>query len=326
MPASKKISFTDLVSLVQSGKITEKEVSRYFIRAPSTTPQFAPELAVNEKEVEVGGVAAAARASGAALGNRAMTIVREAQLAKAGAPKPDGTIVAEGDSWFNLPELGFPISVPPTLIDQLALKMPINNIAHWGDELGQIIAEAEYMTYLATGKVKFLLFSAGGNDVLGGGHLAAYLRQRVSGDNDPKNAPTYILPAYYRRLDAVEVLLRTLVENVLRTSPLTVTLFHSYDYCIPLSMGRWLGVPLRSRGFDPHWQKDMARAIVQTLIDAFKTCLEQIAADYPGSVVAVNLTGTVKVSEWWDELHPGKVAAKRLAGKFERAINALLVA
>ena len=65
---------------------------------------------------------------------------------------------------------------------------------------------------------------------------------------------------------------------------------------------------------------------VQTLIDAFRTRLEQIAADYPGSVVAVNLTGTVKVSEWWDELHPGKVAAKRLAGKFERAINGLLVA
>ena len=107
---------------------------------------------------------------------------------------------------------------------------------------------------------------------------------------------------------------------------MTVIVFHSYDYCIPLSMGRWLGEPLRSRGFDPHWQKEMARAIVRTLIDGFRIRLQHIADDFPGSMVALNLAGTVKVAEWWDEQHPGKVAAKRLAGKFEKAINQLLVA
>jgi hypothetical protein len=316
------ITFAALVEKIQAGKISEEEVSRYFTIAPTTKPRFAPELAINELAVDITGIEKTARQAGPPLGYDAVQVVRGRQLAAAGAPPPDGTIVAEGDSWFNLPELNFPIQIPPTLVDVLAQKFPINNIAHWGDTLSQIAAQAEYMRFMVSGKVRFFLFSAGGNDVLGTDHLADYLRQRVSGDNDPANVPTYVLPAFYRSLDGVDVLLRSIIKNVLNASPATRILIHGYDYVIPQNQGRSLGEPLAFRGFDPLWNKEMARGILRYLLDRFSARLDRIAAEHPLSVRHVNLLGTVKENEWWDELHPGRVATKRLAGKFQREITA----
>jgi hypothetical protein len=324
MPAQKRIAFSDLVRRVQTGRITEEEIGRYFIRAPASAGQFAPDLAVNELTVNAAGIERVARDAASSLGYQAMEAVGQAALRAQGAPAPDGSIVAEGDSWFNLPELVLLPSIPPTLMDFIALDYPVNNIAHWGDELQQMITAAEYMPYLIKGKVKLFLLSGGGNDVLGGGELAAFLHQRVSGDHDVANTPTYVTPAFYATLDRIESQFRSLIEAVRNVSPHTRILLHGYDYVIPRKGGRALGQPLQMRGFDPLWAKDFARAIIRFLLEAHNARLARLAEDYPNTVTHVDLLGTVAEGEWWDELHPSRAGASRLADTFKAAMRPFL--
>lgn len=59
----------------------------------------------------------------------------------------------------------------------------------------------------------------------------------MSGDNDPDNAPLYVLPAYYDMADDLEYIYYLFLDNVRRLSPNTVTLIHGYDYCLRAAAG-----------------------------------------------------------------------------------------
>ena len=313
-PSGKQLPLSRLMTKVATGNITQEEVAAYFFAAHPGAGDFVPRLKINATTVDIAGKEQIARDVEHDLGYRAVEAVSAAQREAAGAPAPDGTIVAEGDSWFNLPEFGFPINVPPTLVDILAASKPINNIAHWGDTLAQIVNAAEYVPYLKTKKVKCFLFSAGGNDVLGNGLIASFLRQRESGDNNPKNAAKYINPLFDQSLNNIMFLFTTLIENVRQLSPKTRIVIHGYDYAIPANNGPWLGVPLASRGFDPLANPKISAAVIAVMIDRFNERLSNLAAKSGGRVEYVRFLGTVK-TDWWDELHPNKVAVTRLAAK-----------
>jgi len=315
----KKIKLAQLISKVGTGKISEEEVGRYFFATPQGPQDYVPRLAINATAVDIGDKEQIARQIGSDLGYKAVEAVRQANRVRAGAPAPDGTILAEGDSWFNLPEFGFPINVPPTLIDILAATFPINNIAHWGDTLAQIVNSAEYVPYLQTGKVECFLFSGGGNDVLGGGNLASLLHQRESGDNDPANAHKYLNPHFDKALDDVMFLYDVLIENVRQLSRKTTVLIHGYDYCLPVRNGQWLGRSLEFRGFSPTGNKAICRAVIREMLNRFNERLEDLANSSGNRVQYISLFNTVKTA-WWDELHPNKNAVKKLAKKFEGAL------
>lgn len=319
-PQRKRITLADLMGKVGSGEISEREVGECFVAGTPKRGDVVPPLAINTAAVDIRGRERLAREIGNDLGYRATEAVREAKRVAAGGPAPNGTIVAEGDSWFNLPDLTLPIKVPPTLVDVLALTHPINNIAHWGDTLAEIVGAAEYTSYLRTGKVKYLLFSAGGDDVLGGGDFARFLRQRRSGDKDPKNAPRYIKPVFGHRLNDVMFLYETFVENVRRLSAKTTVIIHGYDFCLPVPRGPWLGAALAVRGFRAIDHAALCRAIVHVMLQRFNDRLSQLAAGSGGRVRYVSLLNTVK-TDWWDELHPNRKAARRLATKFDKALK-----
>ena len=292
---------------------------RLFLPALPLTPSFAPVFIINELAVDIAGLERVARSSATELAYRASEGIRTQRLRSTRSVAPNGTIIAEGNSWFNLPDIAG--LVPPTLVDILAATRPIDNIAHWGDTLAQMVMAGEYAPYLATGKVEHFLFSAGGNDALGGGNLAAYIRQRESGDNDPANAPLYVKPSYYAMADGVEAVYRALLSNVRTLSPSTVVVIHGYDYCLPRKEGSWLGGPLRFRGFDPVFQRDFARAIVRVLVDDFNIRLERLASSFV-NVEYVDLRGAADEDEWWDELHPKRAAAKKYAQRIGDRLGA----
>jgi hypothetical protein len=72
-------------------------------------------------------------------------------------------VVAEGDSWFNLPEF----FRPPTIADWIQRngRFWMNNIAYWGHTLEEILREKEYLPAIAEDNPDFFMFSAGGNDL-----------------------------------------------------------------------------------------------------------------------------------------------------------------
>ena len=317
-----KIVFAELVRRVQDGTITEAECERYFYPVYEGTEPFKPSLGVRESAVDVTGIERTARAAGAALGFEASEIVlrnrraaaRGAEAAmEAAAPV---AILAEGDSWFNLPALFF----PQTLIDRLSATRPIHNIAMWGDELDEMIAAAQYVPPLQAGGIRFLLFSGGGNDALGGGNLRAFLRQRLSGDTDPANAGRYIRQEFWDTLDATEILYHQLAENVLNASPDTWLILHGYDYAIPRRGGPWLGRELEFRGFHPDDQKDLARALIRVMIDAFNDRLRTLHNNLQ-NVIYLDVRKTVGVNGWFDELHPKTNSADKLADKFAALLD-----
>ncbi len=311
-----RIRFGDLVILVQRGKITKADYERYFCPVYDGYEPFKPSLAINEANVDIAGVERTARAAGPMLGFEASEIVKRAKAAaapEAMAAAAPIAILAEGDSWFNLPSF---FLFPDTLIDKLQATRPIRNIAMWGDELDEMILAAEYIPHLQIGEIQFLLISGGGNDALGGGSLSDFLRQRRSGDNDPDNASRYIRPEFFNELDRLERLYGQFAENVLRISPSTFLVLHGYDYAIPRRDGPWLGRELEFRGFHPVFQKELARALIRLMIDAFNARLRTLHNNLQ-NVIYLNLRNTVTVNGWFDELHPKSASAQKLANKYK---------
>jgi hypothetical protein len=319
MPGKKRldegrITFAQLVQRVMSNDISVEEYHRYFNRiAFPGTPGPHP---INRAAVDLDGSEVLAREIGAGLRRQAQDFLKgEARGPR--APKPNGTVIAEGDSWFNLPGFYW----PPTLMDFMAEHRPINNIAMWGDTFESMLADAQYLDLLASGKVTHLLWSGGGNDLVGetnSREFARYVRQRNSGDNDPANAIEYILMDQLQAfMDRIRGYLTLLLWNIGSISPETILVVHGYDYPRPVGQGPWMGQALESKGFHPPQHAALCDAIMAIVIDKYNSMLEGLVTDFRPQLKYVNLRGIVQ-GEWFDELHPKETAARRLAAEFEK--------
>lgn len=318
-----RIRFHELVARIQGGAITQDDIGRYFVPDFVGSHPFAPGVKINEATVDIAGVEETAAATGPALGSDAMRAIRSratvatAARARSGvraAAAGSAAIIAEGDSWFDLPAVFY----PPTAIDVLSKTVAVANLARHGDELRDMIAAGQYVRPLLDGGVRHFLFSGGGNDLLG--DLATHLRQRASGDSDPDNAPRYVRPSFEAALDTISGLFTSLARQVRNHSPRTTLYVHGYDYAIPHRFGNWLGKALVFRGFDPVHQKPLADAIIRFMIDAHNARLARLARANE-NFVHVNLCGLLGPGDWFgDELHPGKSGAEKIAAAFRAAM------
>lgn len=321
----------EVVSKIRRGACNADDLWNWFRIDPdwdaaSTTPgPFADgRVRLNTDAVDASGLEALAEGGANALATDAIRVVRNSSLhdrrrMATNRAKPSLRIVAEGDSWFNLPDIRFPLLIPPTMIDLLPADWSVVNIGHHGDTLADIAIAREWDRHLGSDTDAFL-FSAGGNDVLGGGRFGSLIRQRRSGDNDPGNASRYIAPAFHEGLRQIEAVLRRLVEKVLGDNPGLQMFMHGYDYVEPLQTGHWLGRHLVDRGFDPIWQRDFCVTFVRIMLDHFNQMLGGLDRRF-SRFHHVDLRGGTK-GEWWGELHPNGKGAGRLARMLETRISA----
>jgi hypothetical protein len=308
----KRLPFFELVRKTQAGELSYEEMNRYFVRDAETSTAFNPKFRINYKTIDVTGAENLAAAAGH---NLALDGV--ARLgAPAGALPPDGSYVAEGDSWFRLP-----IIYPPTMIDFAATAFPINNVAHWGDTLDDMVTKAEYLKILKDRKTKVLMFSGGGNDVLGQ-NLVDCINLLDPRFTKPEDAAFYPKRLFYTQLDAVDRLFQTIVQQVARTSPTTTLLVHGYDYARPIENGVFLGKHFARQGIDPRGYAELCRAIVRYMIDQFNTRLRTLAENHE-LVNYLDLRGTVKQGQWIDELHALSPGARALSNKLKARLRAL---
>ena len=98
---------------------------------------------------------------------------------------------------------------------------------------------------------------------------------------------------------------------------------HGYDYVIPRDGGPWLGGPFNCQGLDMIDRPKLCQAIIDILIHAFNSRLKALQTRHPKNFRYVDLRGTVKPGEWWDELHPKDAGAKKTAAEFAAVIEAL---
>jgi hypothetical protein len=293
---------------VQGGDVSGDEFAHYFSLTGFGFFGAGPAFRLNETAVNVEGLEKAARTATPTLARAANKIVRKSEEGPPLAPGAT-TILAEGDSWFNLPAA----IAPPTLVDILQAKKKIANIAMWGDTLAKMIAARQYKDYLEAGGVRYFLLSAGGNDVLGniGAHLAGFNAIYIN----PKQASYYIKKSFFELCNFVEGQYRQLLKDVAALSPDTKVLGHGYDYAFPSPGGFYLGAPMANVGLDCRYDGELCAAIIRLMVDEWNRRLAGIQKSH-ANFVHVDVRGTVgAANQWFDELHPKEPAAKRLAAK-----------
>jgi len=254
---------------------------------------------------------------------RAKPLPRTRALATA---PPSFRILAEGDSWFDYPSPGGGVV---THLGKLLKKAAILNLAHAGDELRQMLSLAqrdEIEERLKQGQRRgmpfdVLLFSGGGNDVVGD-QFCQWLRPFTSGASVPDliddvrfGAMLTLLEGGYRELSDI--------RN--QCSASTTIFVHGYDYPQPTGkgvcwFGPWLRPSLEARGIvDPQLQF----AVVKEILVRFRTRLRSLAASLP-NFIYVETQGLLQPTpKWWDnEIHPSPKGFDKIAIAFRGALVA----
>jgi hypothetical protein len=240
-------------------------------------------------------------------------------------------ILAEGDSWFEYP---LPVTHGDGVIYQLQkmLGYGIANMAHHGLEVEQMMGlsiRQEIISRLSDPQVKFdaLLFSGGGNDIVGD-QFCIWL----------KDAPPLVPPGQMLDVSAVNAALamleaefRDLVDIRDQYSPQTVIFVHGYDFPpitgIPVcGEGPWLKPSLdyvyKHLGVANPSPNDEF-VVVRTLLQMFGAMLGRVAADPKVQkfvVVPTQGTLTPNNSDWQNEIHPSPAGFAKIAAKFQASL------
>ncbi len=234
------------------------------------------------------------------------------------------TILAEGDSWFRY-GAGFAIIY---YLERL-LDTEILNLAKPGDEVRSMLTGTQLKRLrreLKRGpsrntKYDFLLFSGGGNDLVGEDTFYKWL-------NDYRKGMQAGDIINYRTLgcalEFIEVGYRELLLARRENSPNTHVLLHGYDFAWPNGEGVcWLGPWLQPGLKQRKVPANMRREVVRLFLLQFDALLQRIA-DSERDVYVVPTQGTLQQeSQWANELHPKNGAFKLMARKFADLINAI---
>jgi hypothetical protein len=254
----------------------------------------------------------------------------EVEALQAYAPQPEAVkskslsaksvrLCGEGDSWLNL--LWHVTGLPKTLLDVLDETYEVNMLAKPGDTLETVLEEVAYESVLESGRYLVFIFSAGGNDFIGGGGLASLLKNKSDGHGSTDPAAYLDQSKLSQVMSKLEKGYRTVARQVKQFEPRILMLIHGYDHALPRKNGKWLGKLMAARGY-AH-DEPLARQIIAHLVDAFNAMLKRVDADF-AHVRHVDVRGTVN-GRWHDELHPKEPAARDIAKLFEREIKTLLV-
>ncbi|MBK8456831.1 MAG: SGNH/GDSL hydrolase family protein [Phyllobacteriaceae bacterium] len=317
--APKKMTLGEIRRKANAGALSEAEIKRAFVIDENRSEALAPQVEFNADAVEFKGFKAKP-------GEAAVLLEKAGRKRRRMAAKPPGKaltaaakamaqtkVLAEGDSWFNLPFL----IMPKTAMDFLDQTHDVLNLAMWGDELSEMVKDAQYKQSLGSGNFRHFFLSGGGNDILGS--IPKYVLPRKKGDTDPANAPKYINVDFANALNG---LMKDYAKVEAAVPANTVLYVHGYAYAIPVPGGKYLGKPLKALDFDPVAHSALACAVIAYMVDLFNARLMAFAAA-KARVVWIDLRPVVKGSDWHtDEIHPNSNGARKIARRFREAIAA----
>jgi hypothetical protein len=263
------------------------------------------------------------------------TIKHQAKIAeiKASALAPRKrplALLAHGDSWFNYPlrDNGPLLEYTDIIVHLSKLGNPqpiIHNISHFGDtatvemslpKQQRLIESLTDPKNWLTGKPDAILFSGGGNDIVGD-PFCLFLNDINS--NKPGLADDRLAKA----LDLLDVCYGRLFafrDKYARNVPI---FGHCYDFPIPnnaapICAGPWLQPSLVFCG----WTKmEDKKAIVNQALIEFKKRLDALALDPNNNFFVIKTQTTLKPDEWANELHPKHRGFAKLAKLFADALK-----
>jgi len=324
--SKKRITLTELKRRSKKGDLTERELRAYFEVDEERSEPFAPAIRLNYARVDTVGKQVSPEKAGdlyylatevpkeKASRTRTRRASKSARSLRAATASATVKVLAEGDSWFNLPDFLY----PKDAIDVLRQTHNLSSVAKWGDTMENMLQERQYVQKLQSGNFRHFLFSGGGNDVLGS--IGAYVKPHAPGDNNPANAPNYVKPSFATKVSSIITKYGTLADEARQAEPLVVLYVHGYANAIPVRGKKYLGKPLAALGFNP--AGSLAAAVVVHMVGMFNTALKNFAASRAG-VVYVDLRPKVGPNDWHsDEIHPKATGATKIANAFAAAIAA----
>jgi len=231
------------------------------------------------------------------------------------------TIVSEGDSWFAYPSKWF-IGKPPNLVSQISgwsrhranfLKMASN-----GDEAVDMVSGKQkheltkILRWHEDAKnrkpVDLLLFSGGGNDVVGSNDFERFIRPYKSGYSARQCLRIRRLT---RKIKQIGLAYEELLDIRDHYSPTTLVMTHTYDYPFASLQGaNFLGGLIKTEGWMKRFMDEiqipdsLQTAVIREVMDTMAEEILAIAQSRPG-FIAVDTRGTLMDKENWEnEIHP----------------------
>ena len=256
-----------------------------------------------------------------------LTHVQQRKLLKFFVPSIEANpawpvIVSEGDSWFSFPEHD---NVVDHLDDFALRRLSLLRLEASGERALRLVGGKQKIRlaqYLRRFPVEALLFSGGGNDIVGA-DLLPLLNRHEAGMSWQECINEETTGG---RLDRLHSAYLDLVHLRDENRPACRFYVHAYDLAIPsgryvrawgFKIGPWMRNNLEAKGIDDPAD---GKAIVHELLRRFDGLLRQLAADHAG-VVHVETHGTLGEDEWNDELHPTADGFRKIAERFRAELR-----
>lgn len=306
-----RITFAQLMERLSNPETTKEDLAHYFLADPDNSNAYAPAFKVNPETVDLEG----ARETVSDFLKPANYICalrrRDACRQKIAAGYAGLRFVSEGDSWFEYPFL------LDDVIDNLSRDFAVHCIAAAGDVLQNMASaanvERQILPAIEEVKAHGLLFSGGGNDIVG-----EVLLTCLGAHNNPKEPLRYLTQAFDTQLEAIRKLYQTAFDTLFRRNPGLKIFTHGYDLPTPKPNGKWLGKYFQQRNIA---DAELQRAIVKAMLGKVTAMHRQLEQIYEGRVYFVDCAGIVGDSAWYDELHPSNAGYARVADRFREAIE-----
>lgn len=248
------------------------------------------------------------------------------------------TMISEGDSWFGYPASTVPVSHTGTnIIDHIegSHRFNILRMENSGDEAGAIMSQGQrHRFHDVLSKLQqmdkepdYILFSAGGNDIVGEHDMMHFLNNWKPG----MSAEDCIREERFKlRLEQIRLAYRELIlfRNEYCQNAYIIT--HGYDYPIPMDrparflfsivkVKAWIKPYMDQKGIPAG---DMQREIVRIMISRLNDMLDSLCAG-ENRVIKVDTPGTLEEQDWRDEMHADRDGFKKIADKFLSVIDGI---
>jgi hypothetical protein len=334
-----RISMEQLQEMMRDPDIPDTELKKYFTANPQTSKPFAPAIIPDPARVEVAPPADGLEGAMMMSWANGLSRLRRQEKFRRRRERGDRRIVlvSEGDSWFQ-----FPIFLED-VIDQLFGTFSIWSVDAAGDTLQNMVLDnAEYLNALREhgSQVRALLFSGGGNDIVGEDASGKSVISQIVKHFEPGRIADWYIDTeeVTAKLRFIEECYRSVITNVRAEFPTLPVLCHAYDHAIPgggpddarnpfwAAKDKWIGRPMREDlGITDH---PLQREIVKLLIDRLNERLKSLCGgNNPNgafrNVWHVDVRRTVG-TRWADELHPTDEGYKLVAQRFASVLRQAL--
>jgi hypothetical protein len=338
---ARKITYQELQDKIKNPELSPTELAElapYFIIDEAKSTAFQPVTTINWELVE----RPIAKNSGGGSfligrGNEVDSFYRRSLFSTRCLLQPERLIfLSEGDSWFQFPVVLKDV-IDYLIDDQGDFKgYNICSLDAAGDTTkNMVFSRPEVMDelrrlYQENLAVAGLLFSGGGNDILGDDDKGKPVFHRILQHNLAQPTIDNVFQEDQVKLlfKQIRIAYEKLFTDVHSEFPELPIFIHSYDYVYPGAFSdedrrkpHWVGKAMADIGIV---DKLLQKEITTRLLNQLYAIQQALVAEYP-NVHLIETLGTLQnVSDWNDEIHPTNQGFGQIAQKFIAKIEQVI--